>query len=49
MKMHYRLKIMLNSIKQYVINIKHNELNKIPHRFNIIHNKYTDKCTLNLI
>lgn len=49
MKMHYRLKIMLNSIKQYEINMKHNGLNKIPHRFNIICNKYTDKCILNLV
>lgn len=49
MKMHYRLKIMLKSIKQYEINMKHNELNKIPHRFNIICNKYMDKYTLNLV
>lgn len=39
MKVHYRLKITLNSIKHNGINMKHNELNKIPYRFNIVCNK----------
>lgn len=46
MKVHYRLKITLNSIKHNGMNIahngmnmKHNELNKIPYRFNILRNK----------
>lgn len=39
MKVCYRLKIMLNSVKHNGMNMKHNELNKIPYIFNIVCNK----------